>query len=393
MTRTSGWKWLAAGLLGLAVPLAIQSAGAQSPPVREIVEKQGDLVLRLVQEVTDDASNANSLPARIALLADAAVPSEYWLGISLGELPEVAKQQLGIDSGLVVADIMEDSPAAKAEIKKHDILIKAGDAELKEPTDLIKVVDASKGKEIALVIVRGAKDRTIKVAPVKRSDEQARVEKGRYEGRIPTGEFREEIKRLEEVLEKLKGKAGGETLGLWFAKPAVVEPRVELRLSKSEKSSKAEFPKDLSVHINKQGDQPTKVHVKQGDKEWNITEDKNGISLSELPDDIRPHVQRMLEGIPGRGASASTRTLRVMPGGKIEGEIKIDPVPPLPPKPPTTGAQPSPAQPLTKLHAYRVESGGTEAKVESKLDAIMKKLDQLSKEVDELKGRSSSDRK
>ena len=52
---------------------------------------------------------------------------EYWLGVQIAELPEVAKQQLGVDQGLVVEDVMPDSPAAKAEIRKHDILVKADD--------------------------------------------------------------------------------------------------------------------------------------------------------------------------------------------------------------------------------------------------------------------------
>ena len=224
MTRITGWKLLSAGLLGLAAPLAVQTVGAQSPPLREIVEKQGDLVLRLVQESADDAADPSSLVRSIALLSDAALPSEYWLGIALGELPEVVKQQLGIENGLVVADVMEDSPAAKT-VKKHDILLKAGEAELKEPSDLIKVVDAAKGKGITIVVLRGGKQRTINVAPVKRSEEQARVESKRYEGAKP--ELREEsIKVLEEALRNLKDKTGDGAFGLWFPKPAIVAPKL-----------------------------------------------------------------------------------------------------------------------------------------------------------------------
>jgi hypothetical protein len=394
MTRISGWTWFSAGLLGLVAPLAIQSASAQSPPVRELVEKQGDLVLQTVEEVLDDVASPRSIARRVALLTDTALPSEYWLGIALDELPEVTKQQLGIESGLVVADIMDDSPAAKAEIKKHDILIKAGDAELKQPTDLIKAVDASQGKEITLVIVRGGKDRKIAVAPVKRVEAtQTRAVKGHIELREAHAEFQEEIKHLEEILAKLKSKAGDGTLGLWFAKPAVVESVGEARKAVDfVKDLKGEFPKDLTVKITKEGDQPTKVYVKRGSQEWEVTEDK----LSDLPDDVRPHVQKLLGRMLAPGfAAAATRILKVQPGGKVEGELKIAPLPPLPPKPPTTSPVPPspPKAPVPRLHAYRVESGTAEAKVEAKLDAIMKKLDQLTKEVDELKGRPTSDKK
>jgi PDZ domain len=395
MTRTSGWKMLSAGVLCLAAPVAVQTAGAQSPRVREVVEKQGDVVFRLVQETADDVADPSSLVGRIALLTDAAQPSEYWLGIGLDTLPDVARQQLGIENGLVVADVMDGSPAAKAEFKKNDILVKAGGAELKEPADLIKIVDASKGKEITIVVVRGGKDRTIKVAPVKRSDEQARVEKGRYESHGKSELREESIKVLEEALRNLKDKTGDGAFGLWFPKPAVVAPKMETRGALDIiKDIRGEFPKDLSVRITKEGEQPTKVRVKRGDQEWEVTEDK----LSELPDDVRPHVQKLLGRMLAPGLSAAAnKILRIQPGGKVEGEIRFAPLPPTPPTPPTSPKPPTAAVPPTpptppqvaRLHAYRVESGG----VEAKLDSIMKKLDQLSKEVDELRGRSSSDKK
>jgi len=387
MKRSTGLKWFLSGVIGAAAPLVAHVATAQSPPVREVVEKQGDAVLFLVDEAAEDeAKNPRSLAERVVLLADTALPSEYWLGISLGELPEVSKQQLGVESGLVVADVMEGSPAAKAEIKKHDILIKAGEAPLKEPADLIKVVDASKGKEIRIVIVRGGKDRTITVAPVKRSEEQARVEGKQVEVRGPSLEFRSEIKQLEQALQSLKDKAGDGSLGLWFAKPAIVGPKgdvfkaTELFL----KDFKGDFPKDLSVRITKEGDQPTKIRVNRGDRgdqEW------GGEKLSEFPDDVRQHVQKLLERMLAPGSSAAaTRTLRLMPGGKVEGEVTIAQQQFAYPKPPTASAKPTAPTPpqVAWLHATRVESGG----VEAKLDAIMKKLDQLSKEVDELRSRS-----
>ena len=83
-------------------------------------------------------------------------------------MPELAKQQLGVDYGLAVEDVTADSPAAKAEIKPHDILVKAGDVPLKEAGDLVKVVEGSEGKDIKITIVRGGKDRTITVTPARR---------------------------------------------------------------------------------------------------------------------------------------------------------------------------------------------------------------------------------
>lgn len=395
MTRTFAWQGIL-GALGAAVIFAPLAASGQSLEVRApvVVDQPADNFFVLVDE---ESAKSSERKPQVRLTLAAEKPSEYWLGIALGELPEVAQQQLGLDGGLVVADVMDDSPAAKAEFKKHDILIKADDKPLKSPPDLLKVVDGSQGKEVAIVLIRSGKDRTITVVPVKRADAaKAQSEKERVELVVPQAEFRDEIRNLEDVLNKLKSKAGDGALSLWFPKPAVVAPRVEYKLASPTKVRKVEFPKNLSVQINKQGGEPTKIHVKQGEKEWSITEDERGISLSELPEDIRAHVNGLLHGSPASGMPgwAQTKMLRVAPSGKIEGEIKIVPVPPAAPaapQPPVAGAPPAPPAPpqIARLNAYRVESGG----VEAKLDAIMKKLDQLSKEVDELQNRSSSDKK
>jgi hypothetical protein len=45
--------------------------------------------------------------------------------------------------------------------------------------------------------------------------------------------------------------------------------------------------------ILKEGDKPTMITVKRGNDEWKI--DEKGVA--ELPDDIRPHVERMLHGM------------------------------------------------------------------------------------------------
>src|SRR5205085_284230 len=96
--------------------------------------------------------------------------SEYWLGLQLAALPEIVKKQLAVEDGLTVEEVAADSPAAKAEIKKFDILVKAGDTPLKSLSDLVKAVDASQGKEIIITIVRGGKDSTVKVAAIRRPE-------------------------------------------------------------------------------------------------------------------------------------------------------------------------------------------------------------------------------
>src|SRR5262245_44978675 len=107
---------LALGLVGALTPIAAIGQEAQptptapgAPPIRvrltRTPEGQTGDVRALVAEPAEGASGAT----------DEAPPlGEYWIGIALGELPEVARKQLKLEHGLVVDDVIADSPASKA---------------------------------------------------------------------------------------------------------------------------------------------------------------------------------------------------------------------------------------------------------------------------------------
>lgn len=312
-------------------------------------------------------------PKIIQLIADVAVATEepqsttkdeYWLGIGLeGELPQLAKEQLGLEYGLIVADVAADSPAKKAELKRFDILIKAADTALKEPPDLIRVVDASQGKEMKLELYRGGKPLTIQLTPAKRPTTEART----IRARLPGGKFDEEIKGLEKALESLKGKAGEEALGLFFARPGVMTPpRVEVL-------KRHELPKNMTIDINKEGDKPAKIRVKKDDQQWEVSEDK----LGELPPDVRTQVQQFLSrplrvSAEMKGPAIAAKRFSARPDGSFEAdgvvELNI----------PALGANP-------RFDWRSSERGEAAGNLEAKLDAVLKKIEQLSKEVADLR--------
>jgi len=338
----------------------------------------GGALQNALKSIETTADGKRNLVIALADDLETVPQSDYWIGVQVAAVPDVAKKQLAIDDGLAVEEVTQDSPAAKAEIKKFDILVKAGDAPLKNITDLVKAVDASQGKEVIITIVRDGKNQTIKVIPDKRpKSESVEIVKRAVAAARP--ELAAEIKQLEEALEKLKNKAGKDGVGFWFAKPAVVAPQVDYKV--------VPFPKDLSVQINKESGNPAKIHVKRGDKEWNITEDNQGLSLKDLPDDIRSHVQRLMAGIPVPGKmNVSNRVVRVTPEGKVEGEMRIAPQPPAPPKPPTAPQAATPPKPPTAQanRTFAIRSPRAEGDADSKLDAIIKKLDERSESIEKL---------
>src|SRR3954465_10408705 len=134
----STWK---RGLALVAIAFAIAVGG--------VVCAQGDvapekaMALDSAKQLLQSAAAQDHAKAVLAFaneLALDAPTSDYWLGVQVAAVPDLAKKQLAIDDGLAVEDVTDGSPAAKAEIKKFDILVRAGDAPLKGISDLVKAV-------------------------------------------------------------------------------------------------------------------------------------------------------------------------------------------------------------------------------------------------------------
>jgi len=354
MSRTLWNKWLlsATGAAGLLFGQALY--GQEIAPLPPGFGAGGDPsvdVLFINDEAPADEKDNEE-----------ASKTEFWLGLGLdGYLPEIVKHQLGLEHGLVVSDVVPNSPAAKAELKKDDILIKAERATLKEPQDLVKVVDASDGKEIAITVVRGAKEITVKITPTKRPETDAKT----YRLRVPSGKFGPEIKGLEDALAKLKGKAGSDSLGLFFARPGVMAPSINV-------FKRNDLPKNMSIRIAKEGNKPAKIYVKKEDQEWEVTEDK----LGDLPEEVRSHVQQFLAqpmrlSVDFKGPNIEARQFNLNKrDGKAEAEFKF-----------------TPSATANRSLSWRTERSEGAGSLDAKLDSIVKKLDQLSKEVDELRNK------
>lgn len=87
-----------------------------------------------------------------------------WLGVSTEEVSDALASQLGLQSGegLVVVYVAPDSPAAKAGIEKHDVLVELGDQLLVHPAQLRKLVQARKeGESVNIRLFRRGQKHTV----------------------------------------------------------------------------------------------------------------------------------------------------------------------------------------------------------------------------------------
>lgn len=304
--------------------------------------------------------------------AEEAARSEYWVGVQLNDVPELAKVQLRLDYGLAVVATMPDSPALKAGLQIHDILLKAGERELREPIELVRAVNEAKEKPIKLVYLRQGKEQSVEVTPEKRpqapDDPVARV------WAFQDGAPAPEVAQLEQALRTLQSsRSGDQPLGLWFVRPPIFSHGGGAASIKP-----LELPSDVTVTVEKRGAQPARVTVRRGDRIWEAAEGK----LEAIPAEFRDAVERMT----GRPPAIRIQAAQIMPGGdaRLASPLTIGP---------TTGATPTPVfpsvDPALSGRLDRLLKRLEQLDRPGPLDQLRQDVDRLRKEVDALQKKTS----
>lgn len=94
-----------------------------------------------------------------------------YLGVAISPVPEILAEQLSLPRGtaLVVDFVAEDSPAAKAGLRKNDVLTKIDDQVLVNPPQLATLVRTHKaGEKVTLTVIREARPQPIVVELVEK---------------------------------------------------------------------------------------------------------------------------------------------------------------------------------------------------------------------------------
>lgn len=94
-------------------------------------------------------------------------PGRPQLGISIEKVGSALADQLGLgsDEGLVIVDVKSSSPAERAGLRKHDILLKVNGKALAGPEELRRDVETGLKNGMELEILRRGKRETVKVEP------------------------------------------------------------------------------------------------------------------------------------------------------------------------------------------------------------------------------------
>jgi serine protease Do len=94
-----------------------------------------------------------------------------WLGVSVSTVTPLlaASQNLSVDRGALIAEIVADSPAEAAGLQVGDIIIRFADKEIANLADLVQAIRGSQiGQDVEIVFVRGKDTKTASAQPIER---------------------------------------------------------------------------------------------------------------------------------------------------------------------------------------------------------------------------------
>jgi flagellin-like hook-associated protein FlgL len=95
--------------------------------------------------------------------------SKVWIGVRLTPVPAPLAAHIG-DQGVMIANVVKDSPADKAGLQQYDVVVGFGGQAIKEPEDLTEAVSKAKaGQAVKLTIIRKGAKQELEITPVERS--------------------------------------------------------------------------------------------------------------------------------------------------------------------------------------------------------------------------------
>lgn len=273
------------------------------------------------------------------------VLSNYWIGIDGTPVDDALRSQLELPQGqgLLINQVVDDSPAARAGLKQHDVLILCQDASIAQIADLAKILDEKKETLLPLKLVRAGKRIIIEVTPQRRPPNQT-GDTCPAISKEPDQEFAQRVwldvmgvaadddevhrfitekgeKKRELLVNRLLRKSthssrscsachagDGEAQRIYYhalldngvvrlnvnvlnngdgfqdlnVLPAFIQELNSVALTQAGQ----ELPDDVTVSITRKGKEPAKITVRKGDRIWEISEREDA---DKIPEEVRTY--------------------------------------------------------------------------------------------------------
>ncbi len=275
-----GRFWMALVGMLICLPWTTARCGDPSggPGDEEAVQQRVKVIVSSGEDTPDD----DQRQIKLSIDVDVVKPGKYWIGVICSRLDDdLLKTHLGVDNGMVITEVVQGSPAQKAGLQKDDILIKVDKQPLTDVKVLVDCTEKAQDNPLMLTLIRKGKRQELKVVPAQRPGKYSVSRMKLDQETIAEWKMLKETLRKHGAIPEPPGDdvAVPDASSLLLVMPAFVLP-----------DQMDGLPKDLEVTITRKGQEKTKITVKRADKQWDV----DAKSLDKLPEDIRPHVEKML---------------------------------------------------------------------------------------------------
>lgn len=346
-----------------------QDSKQNTSDVIEVVASKLHDVVQDVEIVASQLGNAEVDVIQDGVIQDSA--NGYWLGVVCEDCDDALKAQLGLaGKGLIVREVVEESPASSAGLQVHDILLSLGDDQLTGQAELSKAIAQADGKPVYLQVIRGGDHVKLQVKPEKRhvirlqGHPTVTSQIREFSGNVVVEGGNENV-----ILDTVKSLPSGQSFSYQVVRPGVITSDVVTTISPQEveiiqlegklraaiQGGKGGEIEDVIVTVNKDGNVKQRVvkgHVvvdgqkKDDDKDDDDDEDSasdkhqlrlelkqtddnavqvvvvkdgktyqvTGDNLDDLPEDVREQVKMLKDGKLFMGSGS-----RVIGGKTIHG--------------------------------------------------------------------------
>ena len=232
----------------------------------------------MAQDVEELVVQAESDPA-----ADGRVENRFRIGLDCSPSSPTLKSHLRLeaDTGLTVRMVLPNSPAAVAGIRQHDVIVEANGHPVGEVMDLVREVNDAGTNEMSVTLYREGTEHVLNVTPEERDEDEITRLRDGFRNRLGQrwGDLENappEFRRLMEQLPQMDMQFFGNN-GFGRINPGIAIPQMP------------SVPNSFNLRIERDND---KVTVQRGNDRYEVTID----TLDQLPEDIRPMVENMLNG-------------------------------------------------------------------------------------------------
>jgi membrane-associated protease RseP (regulator of RpoE activity) len=95
------------------------------------------------------------------------------IGVTTSALGRQLADYFGVSHGVLISSVESGSPADKAGLKAGDVVTEADGRTIDDASDLVRALGAKDEGEVTLTVVRGKKQRTVRVRPERRKTPQS----------------------------------------------------------------------------------------------------------------------------------------------------------------------------------------------------------------------------